>query len=78
MCIYYDTDILHVSHSAQHYADVFPNVAAAGPFLIPIGICLLGLHYYYAYQVIEDKRLVWGGFVSYFVLLVLAKGLEWG
>ena len=62
----------------EHYADVFPNVAAAGPFLIPIGIVLLGLHYYYANKVISNKLIVWGGFAFYVVLLVGAKSLDWG
>lgn len=62
----------------EHYAGVFPNVAAAGPFLVPIGIVLLGLHYYYANKVISNKSIVRGGFAAYFVLLVAAKGLDWG
>lgn len=62
----------------EHYADVFPNVATAGPFLVPIGIVLLGLHYYYANKVISDKSVVYAGFAAYFVLLVAAKGLDWG
>lgn len=63
---------------AEHYADVFPAIAAIGPFLIPIAISLLGLHYYYANKVIADKRIIWGGFVFYFVLLIFAKTQEWG
>lgn len=62
----------------EHYAGVFPNVAAAGPFLVPIGIVLLGLHYYYANKMIPNKLIVYAGFAVYFVLLVAAKGLDWG
>ena len=62
----------------EHYADVFPTAAAAGPFLVPIGIALLGLHYYYANKVIENKTIVWGGLAFYFALLVFAKVMDWG
>ena len=67
-----------VQDIVEHYADVFPNVAAAGPFLIIIGLSLLGLHYYYANQLIADKRIVWGGLASYLVVLFVAKGFELG
>ena len=62
----------------EHYADVFPTVAAAGPFLIPIAIALLGLHYYFANQVIAKQSIVYGGLAFYIVLLVGAKGMDWG
>ena len=62
----------------EHYADVFPTVAAVGPFLIPIALGLLGLHYYYANQVIADKRVVYGGLASYLVVLFVSKGFELG
>ena len=62
----------------EHYAGAFPAVAAAGPFLVPIAIVLLGLHYYYASKVIGNKTVVWGGFALYFAIIGYAKGMDWG
>ena len=62
----------------EHYADVFPQLATLGPILIPIGVILLGIHYYFANKVIANKAIVWGGFVTYLILLIVAKSQEWG
>lgn len=61
----------------EHYADVFPSVAAAGPFLIPVAIGLLGMHYYYAAQIM-DKSKVYTGLFFYFLVLFVSKGMELG
>ena len=62
----------------EHYADTFPVIAGLGPILVPIAIVLLSIHYYFANKVIADKRIVWGGFIGYFIILVLSKSLELG
>ncbi len=62
----------------EHYADIFPSVAALGPILVPIAIGLLFMHYYFANKVIDNKAIVWGGFAAYFVILVFSKGMDQG
>ena len=62
----------------EHYADVCPQLATLGPILIQIGVILLGIHYYFANKVIANKAIVWGGFVTYLILLIVAKSQEWG
>ena len=61
----------------EHYADVFPSIAAAGPWLIPVAIGMLGMHYYYAAKIM-DKVKVYTGLFFYFLVLFVSKGMEWG
>eukprot|EP00986_Skeletonema_menzelii_P017511 scaffold20031_cov69-Skeletonema_menzelii.AAC.1 len=61
----------------EHYADVFPSIAAIGPFLIPVAIGLLGMHYYFAAKIM-DKKVVYTGLAAYIFVLFLFKGMEWG
>ena len=61
----------------EHYADVFPNLAEMGPLLVPLALGLLGWHYYLASKVL-DKTILYGGAISYILLLVVLKGLEFG
>jgi len=62
----------------EHFADVLPTLAALGPPLVLVAIGLLGVHYWYAYQKMQDKKMAVAGFVGYLVILVLFKGLELG
>ena len=61
----------------EHYSDVFPSIAALGPFLIPVGVGLLGMHYYYAAKIM-DKTKVYTGLFFYILVLFVSKGMEWG
>jgi hypothetical protein len=62
----------------EHYADKLPLFAALGPFLVPPAIGLFGMHYYFVNKVIEDKKVVWGGFISYFLIIIVSKGFDLG
>ena len=62
----------------EHYSDIFPYIAFLGPILIPPAIVLLGIHYYFAYQVIANKAIVWSGLIAYLALFIYAKTQEWG
>ena len=56
---------------------MFPSIAAAGPWLIPVAIGMLGMHYYYAAKIM-DKAKVYTGLFSYFLVLFVSKRMDWG
>ena len=58
----------------EHYADVFPQVAALGPPLVLVAIGLLGYHYRLVYvATVGDKTKVFVGLAGYIALLVVTK-----
>lgn len=61
----------------EHYADVFPSVAAVGPFLIPVGLGLLGMHYYFAAKIM-DTAIVYTCLAAYILVVVVSKGMDLG
>lgn len=62
----------------EHYAEKFPSVAMIGPVLFPLAIALLIMHYYYAFQLISDKKIVWSSLAIFFVVFGGSKALDFG
>lgn len=78
MCIFSQFSVFGVVQGIiEHYADVLPSFAPLGPFLLPVGIGLLGYHYYLAAKIM-DKNKVYAGFIAYVIVLVLSKSMSWG
>merc|ERR1711907_31843 len=68
-----------VQYVVEHYADKFPQVAAAGPILVPIAVGLLAYHYRLVWVSSSgSKTHVWIGLVGYILTLGISKGMELG
>ena len=62
----------------EHYADVMPTLAKAGPFLVPVALSLLVGFFHYAYKASTMPKTVIAGFIAYVLVVVVAKGGELG
>jgi len=71
MCIFFGIQGL-----VEHYADVLPTLAKAGPFLVPVALSIVLLFFYYAHKGSTHPKMVLFSVLMYVFELAAAK--TWG